>query len=115
MTYSAHLKRLIGISTLLRLIIAGGTLLGTDEVYYFFYAEHLPWNYFDHPPGVAILIRLFTLNNLLTSEIFVRLGSVVCAAINTWLIFKITSRLHNERAGWLAALLCGPRPNRSHR
>jgi len=105
MTYSAHLKRLIGISTLLRLIIAGGTLLGTDEVYYFFYAEHLQWNYFDHPPGVAILIRLSTLNNLLTSEIFVRLGSVVCAAINTWLIFKITSRLHHERAGWLAALL----------
>lgn len=105
MNDSAKVKRLIAISTFVRLIIASGLLLGTDEVYYFFYTEHLQWNYFDHPPGVALLIKLFTLNDHLRGEIFVRMGSIVFAALNTWVIYKIASRLHSERAGWLAALL----------
>ena len=57
MNYRLLLKRLIWTSTAVRLVIAAGLLLGTDEVYYYFYAEHLQWNYFDHPPGVALLIR----------------------------------------------------------
>ena len=54
--------------------------LGNDEVYYFQYAMDLQPNYFDHPPGVAWLIRIFTLNLVLTDEFFIRLGAIVCAA-----------------------------------
>lgn len=105
MNYRLLLKRLVWTSTAIRLIIAACLLLGTDEVYYYFYAEHLQWNYFDHPPGVALLIRIFTFNGFFRDEVFIRLGSIVMAALNTMLIFRITAKLHNERAGWFAALL----------
>lgn len=29
-----------------------------DEAYYWFYAQHLDWGYFDHPPMIALLIFL---------------------------------------------------------
>ncbi len=92
-------------SSLLRICIAASLELGNDEVYYQIYARHLQWNYFDHPPMVALLIRLSTFNLYFHHELFSRMGSICCAAMGTWLIFKTGSRLRNERAGWIAALL----------
>ncbi|WP_035669606.1 glycosyltransferase family 39 protein [Flavobacterium sp. 83] len=96
---------LICIATLMRSIIAATIGLGNDEVYYLTYAQHLQWNYFDHPPMVALLIRLTTVNLLFTSEFFIRLGPILLAAINTYLIYGICSKIKNENAGFLAALL----------
>ncbi|HTS43430.1 MAG TPA: glycosyltransferase family 39 protein [Puia sp.] len=96
---------LIFLSTLLRCCAAGFLEFGNDEVYYWTYALHLEWNYFDHPPMVAILIRLTTFNLILQNEFFIRLGPILCAAVNTWLIFLIGTRIKNEKAGWYASLL----------
>jgi len=85
--------------------IASAIELGNDEVYYWTYALHLQYNYFDHPPMVGWLIRLTTANLILHSELFVRLGAIVSAAICTWMIFKIGKLINNERTGWFAALL----------
>ncbi|MBS1933410.1 MAG: glycosyltransferase family 39 protein [Bacteroidetes bacterium] len=92
-------------STAIRCLLAFFLEFGNDEVYYWTYAQHLQWNYFDHPPMVALLVRLGTLNLLLHNELFVRAGSIVCAAINTWLIFLIAKKIKDEKAGWYAALL----------
>lgn len=105
MTFQRRLLYLIVISSCVRLVIAGITELGNDEVYYYTYALHLQWNYFDHPPGVALLIRFSTLNLWLTSELFVRLGAICCAAAGTWLSYKTGLQIRNERTGWYAALL----------
>lgn len=102
---SKKLLWLIIAATLLRCITALTTELGNDEVYYLTYAQHLQWNYFDHPPMVALLIRLTTFNLSLTNEFFVRLGPVLLAAVNTWLIYRIASKLKNSNSGLLAALL----------
>lgn len=96
---------LILLSSLLRLGIAFCLNLGNDEVYYWTYAQDLQWNYFDHPPIVAWLIRLTTLNLSLTAEVFVRAGAILSSAICTLLIFKMGTVLYNRRAGWYAALL----------
>jgi hypothetical protein len=96
---------LLAIATLLRIIVAIAIDLGNDEVYYLTYAQHLQWNYFDHPPMVALLIRLTTLNLFFTSEFFIRLGPIVLAAVNTFLLYKITSQIKNEKAGFIAAVL----------
>jgi hypothetical protein len=96
---------LIVLGSLLRICVAGSLELGNDEVYYLTYARHLQWNYFDHPPGVALLIRLSTFNLFFHHELFTRLGSIICSAAGTWLIFKTGSRISNPRAGWIAALL----------
>ncbi len=87
------------------MLTAGILELGNDEVYYQTYAQHLQWNYFDHPAGVAVLIRLTTLNLYFRSGVFIRLGSILCSAAGTWLIFKIGSRISHPRVGWIAAIL----------
>jgi len=79
--------------------------LGNDEAYYQTYAQHLQWNYFDHPPMVAVLIRIFTFNLYFQSEFFIRLGSILCAAAGTWLIFLIGRQIGHARTGWIAAIL----------
>ncbi|KQB99576.1 hypothetical protein AQF98_18655 [Pedobacter sp. Hv1] len=96
---------LILVATILRLVIAFCLNLGNDEVYYWTYAQDLQWNYFDHPPMVAWLIRLTTFNLTLHHEVFVRAGAVISSAICTLLIYKMGTSLYNRRAGWYAALL----------
>lgn len=91
---------------LLRLLPAALLELGNDEVYYLTYTPHLQWNYFDHPPMVAVWIRIFTANLLLVGhELFVRLGSVFSCAVSTWFMYRIGVRLHSARAGFMIALL----------
>jgi hypothetical protein len=96
---------LIIISTLLRVVVATSLELGNDEVYYQAYALHLQWNYFDHPPLVALLIRFSTFNLFFHHEFFIRLGPIICSTIGTWLIFKTGSLLQSPRTGWIAAFL----------
>ena len=96
---------LICIATLVRCIVAITVALGNDEVYYLSYAQYLQWNYFDHPPMVALLIRLTTFNLYFSNELFIRLGPILLAAINTGLIFNLTKKIKDEQAGFIAAVL----------
>ncbi|HEY4967814.1 MAG TPA: glycosyltransferase family 39 protein, partial [Puia sp.] len=105
MNYSKKTGLLILITTGLRMVVAGSLELGNDEVYYQAYALHLQWNYFDHPPLVALLIRLSTCNLFFQHEFFIRLGPLICAAAGTWLIYKTGTLLRNQRTGWIAAIL----------
>lgn len=105
MAIKTKLLALILIATVIRCIAALAVDLGNDEVYYLSYARHLQWNYFDHPPMVALLIRLTTFNLTFTQAFFVRLGPIILAALNTWMIFNLASKLKNETAGFIAALL----------
>src|ERR1700732_3295118 len=45
----------------LRLVAAVWTPLTFDEAYYWMWSKHRAFGYYDHPPGVAILIRLGTM------------------------------------------------------
>ena len=108
MTFSISDKKillLIIFATLARLIIAGSLELGNDEVYYWTYALHLQWNYFDHPPIVGWLIRLTTANLLLHTELFVRFGAIISSAMGTFLIYRTGTVARNKQTGWYAALL----------
>ena len=42
----------------LRLVAAAFTPLTFDEAYYWMWSKHLAGGYYDHPPMVAIVIRL---------------------------------------------------------
>src|SRR5215213_3642628 len=89
----------------IKLFFAFWLELGNDEAYYWLYSQYLQWNYFDHPPMVAVWIRIFTLNLVFSNEGFLRLGSVVGCALSTWFVFKAVATLHSEKAGWFAACL----------
>lgn len=105
MNYRKQLIGLIIISSLVRMVVAGCTELSNDEVYYWTYAQYLQWNYFDHPPMVGLLIRFFTGNLWVQQEFFIRLGSIVCGAINTWQIYQLGRRIKDDYTGWLSACL----------
>jgi hypothetical protein len=105
LTYKRKSLLLITISTVVKLIFASLVELSNAEAYYWAFSTHLQWNYFDHPPIVAWLIRATTANLSLHNELFVRLGAIIASAISTWLMFTIGSFINNERTGWVAALL----------
>ena len=92
--------------TIVRGIIAFTMELGGDEAYYWFYSLNLKLNYFDHPPMVAVWVRLFTANlSLQHIEGFVRLGSLVGCAASSWFLYKLCSLLHSQRAGLYAVCI----------
>lgn len=96
---------LLAISAIVRLLIAAFTELGNDEVYYINYALYPDLSHFDHPPLTGWIIQLFSLNMLLDSELFIRLGAVVIGTLNTWVIYLIGKEIKDETTGWYAALL----------
>ena len=71
------------VSIIVKLILAFFIELNNDEVYYWTYARRLQWNYFDHPPGIALLLKIFTANLTFQSEFFLRLGPICCSVIST--------------------------------
>ena len=103
MNYKNKTITLIAIATIVRCITAASVGLGNDEVYYRLYAQHLHWNYFDHPPMVGWLIRFTTANLLLDTPFFIRLGAIASAAITTWIFFLTGRKMLNEQTGFLAA------------
>jgi hypothetical protein len=90
----------------IKIILAFGLELGNDEAYYWLYSQYLQWNYFDHPPMVALWIRLFTANlSLEQYEGFLRLGSLVGCVASSWFLFKALALLHSEKAGWVGVVM----------
>jgi len=90
---------------IIKIVLATSINLGNDEVYYWTYALKLQWNYFDHPPFVAWIIRASTLNLSLHQELAVRLGAILSSSVCTLIIFRLGTFLNNQRTGWYAALL----------
>jgi len=105
-TYKKAVLILIVAGFILRCLLSLLLELGNDEAYYWLYSQKLEWNYFDHPPLVALWVRIFTANLLLQEyEFFLRLGSIAGCALATWFMYKTMATLHSERAGWFAACL----------
>jgi hypothetical protein len=69
------------------LVSAEFTLLYSDEAYYTLFARHLAFGYFDHPPMIALLIRIGTI--LLNDEIGVRIITVFAISAALYLIYKL--------------------------
>lgn len=49
---------LLAVWWVVNLLQAAFTGLANDEAYYWYFAQHLDWGYFDHPPMVALLVWL---------------------------------------------------------
>jgi len=89
---------------LLCLIQAGYTELMDDEAYYWVYAHHLSWGYFDHPPMVAVLIKLGYA--LFHNEFGVRVGMVILNLGTIIITDKLIPRKDN-RLFYLLLLVMG--------
>src|SRR6185503_8762465 len=80
----------------LRLIAAAFTPITFDEAYYWMWSKHLAGGYYDHPPGVAVVIRLGTLIAGDT-ELGVRLVSILLALPMSWAVYQATLILFGDR------------------
>ncbi len=103
--YRKYLWVLIGVSVLIRGILAAVLELGNDEVYYRLYALYPDWSHFDHPLMVGLVMQIFSFNLFFDSEFFLRLSSLIFGAINLWIVFDIGKLIRNERTGFYATLL----------
>ncbi|QHS61934.1 ArnT family glycosyltransferase [Chitinophaga agri] len=79
---------------LLALVQAGFTELMDDEAYYWVYSRHLDWGYFDHPPMVALLIKMGYA--LFHNELGVRLGMIVLNLFTLVITDKLIPRKDNK-------------------
>jgi 4-amino-4-deoxy-L-arabinose transferase-like glycosyltransferase len=76
----------------LRLVGAAWTPLTFDEAYYWAWSQHLSPGYYDHPPGVALVIRLGTMIAGDT-EFGVRLVSILLALPMSFALYRATAIL----------------------
>jgi hypothetical protein len=73
------------------------TPLNNDEAYYWMYSKHLAWGYFDHPPMIAVMIRIgyFFIHNELGVRVVVVL-SQLAALWSIWLVIDQEKRKKRE-------------------
>jgi hypothetical protein len=69
------------------LIQAWQTELFDDEAYYWVCSAFLDWGYFDHPPMIALLIRLGSY--IFPSELGVRFFSIILSTLSIYLMEKL--------------------------
>src|SRR3954471_1873017 len=87
---------------LLRFAFAPTFELVPQEAYYFLYSQHLALSYFDHPPVLAVVLRLFT-DLLGKSELSLRLAAFALSVV-TQILWADMARRHLG-PGWRRAAL----------
>ena len=92
--------------TVLNLLQIGFTELTSDEGYYWFYAQHLQWGYYDHPPLLALLIKWGSL--LLPGELGVRFFNVILSTAGLWLFFTLLPNHLKQSSTTYLLLLSAP-------
>ncbi|PSL49014.1 dolichyl-phosphate-mannose-protein mannosyltransferase [Chitinophaga niastensis] len=78
----------------LGLIQACYSELWDDEAYYWVYSRHLDWGYFDHPPMIALLIKIGY--GIFHNELGVRLLVVIMNTATLWLTANLIASKDNK-------------------
>ncbi len=81
------LKLLLATLFLIQILVSTGFELAHDEAYYWLYSQNLAWGYFDHPPLVGIVIRLFSF--LPHSEFSIRIGFIILQFLALFALFPL--------------------------
>lgn len=79
----------LGVWTLINVIQAAFVEVHADEAYYWMYSRFLDWGYFDHPPMVALFIKIG--DALMPSTLGLRLLTVLSSTASVYLLWKMLS------------------------
>lgn len=79
----------------LNLIQSHFTELIFDEAYYWYYSQDMAWGYFDHPPMVALLIKLSSY--FFNGELGVRFMSCLLSAANILVLWLLIDNPQKNR------------------
>lgn len=88
---------LLAVWGILNLFQARLTPLDNDEAYYWMYSKYLAWGYFDHPPMIALMIKIgyFFFHN----ELGVRLIVVLSQLATLYAVWLLTDSDMREKKG----------------
>jgi len=76
----------IAVWCMVNVIQALFTELHFDEAYYSLFADHLAWGYFDHPPLIALLVRIGS--ELIGGSLGIRLVCIILLPFALWLFWE---------------------------
>jgi hypothetical protein len=94
---------LIGVlAVLLRFVGLARLALIGDEAYYWLWSTRLDWAYYDHPAGVALLVRASTALGG-SGEVGVRWLNALLGVGCVWMVYQVGRRMFSRRAGLFAA------------
>jgi Dolichyl-phosphate-mannose-protein mannosyltransferase len=101
---------LLAVWGILNLVQARFTPLNNDEAYYWMYSNHLAWGYFDHPPMIALMIRLgyLVFHNELGVRVVVVLSQLAALGA-VWMLVDKDQRTKKESV-WLFFMLAAILP-----
>ena len=90
------------------LVQAAVTGLANDEAYYWYFSQHLDWGYFDHPPLVALLVRL---SSWIPGALGIRFCATLLQPLYLWLFWCLIRPSDATRGdALLYLLLCFSQP-----
>ena len=98
--------RFLGSFIVLRLVFVFFMDLMPQDAYYYFYGENLSLSYYDHPPMIAYILRLF-------GEIFgkhaisVKLADFVVSCMTLFMFYKLSSMFLSQKRVVHATVLIG--------
>lgn len=90
--------------TILNLVQAYTLEIHADEAYYWLYSRFLDWGYYDHPPMVALFIRIG--DSIVHSELGVRLMTVLASTVSLYILWRIVKNYAVE-AKWFILVVSG--------
>jgi len=90
---------------IINLLQARFTPLNNDEAYYWMYSKYLAWGYFDHPPMIAVMIKIGYL--IFRNELGVRLIAVLSQVLSLYIIWQLTDKelRENKQNIWFFYML----------
>ncbi len=87
---------------LLRCYFAYAVPITGDEAEYIYWAQHLAWGYYDHPPMIAWLLHPFI--RISTESLWVRLPQILTMQGVAWAIFWLLGKDNKIKAALCAIL-----------
>jgi 4-amino-4-deoxy-L-arabinose transferase-like glycosyltransferase len=96
-------------SASLHLILAALLPVFQDEAYYWEWSRHLAAGYYDHPPGIALLIRagaeLLALVGMPATPLALRLGAIAAGAVAMFATIAMARRIAGDDAALRAGVV----------
>ena len=88
----------------IRLIFTGIMGIMPQDAYYYFYASHLDLSYYDHPPMIAYLLRLFT--TIFGKNVWaIKLADTLTTALSVFAFYHLAKKFLRERKALTATAL----------
>lgn len=87
---------------IINLIQASFTGIFHDEAYYWLFSQNLDWGYFDHPPMIALLIKIGY--SIIPNELGVRLIPIIMGTLTIYFTYKLID-VENKKAKWFIYII----------